>query len=125
MRWVLDLGYVGSSGINLNDYNHNQNQAHQLCNSDHDALSSSLHRDSLPSVTRPATLSSAFQSWAMSLPVWQASDFDGYSNYNSLQATVRHQFSPRPHHPGGIHVGQGPLRHLLRQRGEHQQFAVS
>ncbi|HXJ16452.1 MAG TPA: hypothetical protein VNM68_04555, partial [Candidatus Polarisedimenticolia bacterium] len=23
----------------------------------------------------------------------QASDFNGYSNYNSLQATVRHQFS--------------------------------
>ena len=25
--WVLDLGYVGSSGINLNDYNHDHNQA--------------------------------------------------------------------------------------------------
>ncbi len=25
--WVLDLGYVGSSGINLNTYNHNRNTA--------------------------------------------------------------------------------------------------
>ncbi|HXJ16453.1 MAG TPA: carboxypeptidase regulatory-like domain-containing protein [Candidatus Polarisedimenticolia bacterium] len=25
--WILDLGYVGSSGINLLDYNHNHNQA--------------------------------------------------------------------------------------------------
>ena len=24
--WVLDIGYVGSTGINLNDYNHNHNQ---------------------------------------------------------------------------------------------------
>jgi len=88
--WVLELGYVGTSGINLIDYNHNHNQAtlatptnnlSYLCDSETNICNTSgnaAFRVPYPGYA-PAGL--------------QASDFNGRSNYNSLQATVRHQFS--------------------------------
>jgi hypothetical protein len=88
--WVLDLGYVGSSGINLNDYNHNQNQA--LLATPTNALSSFC------TGTPPICNTAANAQFRVPVLGYEAaglgaSDSDGYSNYNSLQATVRHQFS--------------------------------
>jgi hypothetical protein len=88
--WILDLGYVGSSGINLNDYNHNQNQA--LLATPTNALSSFC------TGTPPICNTSSNAQYRVPYLGYEAaglgaSDSDGYSNYNSLQATVRHQFS--------------------------------
>jgi hypothetical protein len=88
--WILDLGYVGSSGINLNDYNHNQNQA--LLATPTNALSSFC------TGTPPICNTSSNAQYRVPYLGYEAaglgaSDSDGYSNYNSLQVTVRHQFS--------------------------------
>ncbi len=90
--WVLDLGYVGSSGLNLNDYNHNQNQA--LLATPTNALSSFCTGVAPNQICN----TSANAPWRVPVLGYEAaglaaSDSDGYSNYNSLQATVRHQFS--------------------------------
>ena len=88
--WVLELGYVGTSGINLIDYNHNHNQAtlatptnnlSYLCDSETNICNTSGN----------AAFRVPYLGYATS--GLQASDFNGRSNYNSLQATVRHQFS--------------------------------
>ncbi len=90
--WVLDLGYVGSSGINLNDYNHNRNQA-VLFSPTNDPYG-------LCQVVGGSTICNTAGNASFRVPYLgyeaagvNASDADGYSNYNSLQATVRHQFS--------------------------------
>jgi Carboxypeptidase regulatory-like domain/TonB-dependent Receptor Plug Domain len=88
--WVLDLGYVGSSGINLNDYNHNHNQA--LLATPTNALSSFC--TGTPPICNTA-LNSQYRVPYLGYEAsgLDASDSDGFSNYNSLQVTVRHQFS--------------------------------
>ncbi len=90
--WVLDLGYVGSSGINLNDYNHNRNQA--VLATPTNALSSfctGVAPDQICNTSSNAQFRVPYLGYeAAGLA---ASDSDGYSNYNSLQATVRHQFN--------------------------------
>jgi len=88
--WVLDLGYVGSSGINLLDYNHNHNEA---------LLATPTNEfSSLCTGTPPICNTAANAQFRVPYPGYQtdgvaASDDNGYSNYNSLQVTVRHQFS--------------------------------
>ena len=92
--WVLDLGYVGSSGINLTDYNHNHNGA-QIVTPGHSIIYGTLCTGgSNPSMQhiRQCLIPRAI-SRVTSRSGLAASDFDGYSKYNSLQATVRHQFS--------------------------------
>ncbi len=90
--WVLDLGYVGSSGINLLDYNHNHNQA--LLATPTNSLSY------LCTGTAPNQICNTSSNAQFRVPYLgyqtaglQATDFNGMSNFNSLQATVRHQFS--------------------------------
>jgi hypothetical protein len=88
--WVLDIGYVGSSGINLLDYNHNHNQAILATPTNEFA--------SLCTGTPPICNTSANAQFRVPYPGYQTdglagSDDNGYSNYNSLQVTVRHQFS--------------------------------
>jgi len=92
-QWVLEVGYVGSNGINLLDYNHNHNQAvlvtpgdaidqeYGLCGGD-------------PVICNTAT-NVPFRTPVVGYEAGglQGSDWDGYSNYNSLQVTVRHNFS--------------------------------
>jgi hypothetical protein len=88
--WVLDLGYVGSSGINLLDYSHNHNQA---------VLATPTNSFSyLCSGTPPICNTAGNAEFRVPYPGYEtdgleASDANGFSNYNSLQATVRHQFS--------------------------------
>lgn len=98
--WVLDLGYVGSSGINLNNYNHNRNQAvlFSPCN----PVGSECATDpyGLCQVVSGSTICNTAANAQFRVPYWgyeasglNASDADGYSLYNSLQVAVRHQFS--------------------------------
>ncbi|MGA3292899.1 MAG: carboxypeptidase-like regulatory domain-containing protein [Candidatus Acidiferrales bacterium] len=89
-QWVLDLGYVGSSGINLLDYNHNHNQA---------VLATPTNAySSLCTGTPPICNTAANAEFRVPYPGYAtdglaASDANGFSNYNSLQVTLRHQFS--------------------------------
>jgi len=89
--WVLDVGYVGSSGINLLDYNHNHNGA--LLSTPTNTLSS-FCTGVAPNII---CNTGGNANWRVPYPGYipqglAASDFDGYSNYNSLQVTVRHQY---------------------------------
>jgi hypothetical protein len=98
--WVLDLGYVGSSGINLNDYNHNHNQALLLspcnpvgskCGTDPNGICQMVAGS--PICNTAGNASFRVPTFGYEPAGLAASDSDGYSNYNSLQVTVRHQFS--------------------------------
>ncbi len=82
--WVLELGYVGASGINLVDQYHNYNTA------------------SFASPSQPihGITTNTVQNVAFRVPYlgyqpggFQGTAFDGVYNYNSLQATVRKRFS--------------------------------
>ncbi len=83
-RWVLDVAYVGSSGINLMDTYHNKNIAR------------------LASATNPINGQIANTKANVNLRVpylgyqpvgVQKTEYDGTMNYNSLQTTVRKEFS--------------------------------
>ena len=102
-QWVLEAGYVGSSGINLTDYNHNQNGATlfspcnpvgSMCATDPYGLCQPAGFDgSLTPVCNTANNASFRVPVLGYEPIGlQESDFNGRSDYNSLQATVRHQF---------------------------------
>ena len=82
--WVLELGYVGSSGINLTDYNHNYNTA-QLASPSHP----------INGITTNTVENVQFRVPYLGYqPVGlQGTAYDLISNYNSLQATLRKQFS--------------------------------
>jgi hypothetical protein len=88
--WVLNVGYVGSSGINLTDFNHNNNQA---------VLATPTNSLSyLCSGTPPICNTAANAQFRVPYPGYstfglQGNENNGYSNYNSLQISVQHQFS--------------------------------
>jgi len=83
-RWVLELGYVGSSGINLLDYNHNVNTAY---------IASAAHPVNGITTTTAANATFRVPYVGYNPTGLQATAFDGISNYNSLQVTVRKQIS--------------------------------
>jgi hypothetical protein len=83
-RWVIDAGFVGSSGINQTNYNHNYNTAR------------------LASASNPirGVTTNTVQNVFLRVPYLgfqpgglQGTGFDGIYNYNSLQITLRKEFS--------------------------------
>jgi Carboxypeptidase regulatory-like domain/TonB dependent receptor len=83
-RWVLEVGYVGSSGINLLDYNHNVNTA---------LLASAADPVNGFTTTTVANVALRVPYVGYAPAGLQATAFDGISNYNSLQITVRKQYA--------------------------------
>jgi hypothetical protein len=83
-NWVLDAGYVGSSGINLADYNHNYNTA---------MLASPTNPVNGITTNTLANVNLRVPYLGFAASGFQGTGFDGISNYSSLQATVRRQFS--------------------------------
>ncbi|PWU03937.1 MAG: hypothetical protein C5B51_17880 [Terriglobia bacterium] len=82
--YVLEAAYVGSSGININDYNHNINTP-DLASPSH-PINGFTTNTAANSGARTPYL--GFQPNGL-----QQNGFDGVYNYNSLQLTVRKQFS--------------------------------
>jgi hypothetical protein len=82
--WVLELGYVGSSGINLMSQYHNNNTA-RLASPEHPI--NGITTNTIANVPfRVPYL--GYQAVGV-----RGTEFDAVSNYNSLQMTVRKQFS--------------------------------
>ena len=82
--WVLEVGFVGSSGINQTDYNHNVNTAY-LASPSNPINGITTNTTSNVQLRVPYL---GFQPAGL-----QVTAFDGIYNYNSLQATVRKNFS--------------------------------
>jgi hypothetical protein len=83
-QWVLEVGFVGSSGINQANYNHNYNLA-QLA-SPTDPINGQTTNTAANAVYRVPYL--GYQPIGV-----QGTEYDATYHYNSLQATVRKQFS--------------------------------
>jgi len=83
-QWVLELGYVGSSGINQADYNHNYNTA---------LIASANNPINGLTTTTTANVDARVPYLGYDPAGLQGTGYDGISNYNSLQVTVRKQFS--------------------------------
>ncbi|PYS22400.1 MAG: carboxypeptidase regulatory-like domain-containing protein, partial [Acidobacteria bacterium] len=82
--WVLEVGYVGSSGINLMSQYHNNNTA-RLASPEHPI--NGITTNTIANVPfRVPYL--GYQAVGV-----RGTEFDAVSNYSSLQATVRKQFS--------------------------------
>ena len=83
-QWVLEAGFVGSSGINLMTQYHNNNTAR---------LASAANP--INGITTNTTQNVAFRVPYLGYQAVgvRGTSFDGYANYNSLQVTVRKQFS--------------------------------
>jgi len=83
-RWLLEAGYVGSSGINQANYNHNINLA-QLA-----TPSNPINGQTTSSLANAVYRVPYLGYQAIGL---QATAYDAIYNYNSLQVTVRKQLS--------------------------------
>ena len=83
-RWLLEVGYVGSSGINQANYNHNINLA-QLASPSHP-----INGQTTTTLANAAYRVPYLGYQAIGL---QATAYDAIYNYNSLQVTVRKQLS--------------------------------
>jgi hypothetical protein len=83
-KWILEVGYVGSSGINLVDAYHMLNQA---------SLASPSNPINGQTTNTLANVNARVPYVGYSSIGLPVTAFDGSSNYNSLQITVRKQFS--------------------------------
>jgi len=83
-RLVLETAYVGSSSINLTDYNHNYNTAF---------IASAANPINGVTTTTAANVNLRVPYLGFSPGGLQGAAEDGKSNYNSLQVTLRKQLS--------------------------------
>jgi hypothetical protein len=83
-RWVLETAYVGSSGINLTDYNHNYNTA---------SIATPSHPVNGLTTTTVLNRDLRVPYLGFGASTLQGTAYDGISNYNSLQITLRKQLS--------------------------------
>lgn len=83
-KWVLEVGYVGSNGINQANYNHNYNLARLA--SPTNPINGQTTNTTLNAVYRVPYL--GYQPIGV-----QGTEYDAAYHYDSLQATVRKQFS--------------------------------
>ncbi|HTA43223.1 MAG TPA: carboxypeptidase-like regulatory domain-containing protein [Bryobacteraceae bacterium] len=83
-RWILEVGYVGSSSINLMDMYHNNNTA-QLASA----------TNPINGITTNTTANVLYRVPNLGYQAVgvRGTGFDGFSSYNSMQVTVRKQFS--------------------------------
>ncbi len=83
-QWVLEVGYVGSSSINLMEQYHNNNTAN---------LASAANP--INGITTNTTLNVLYRVPYLGYQAVgvRGTAFDAYANYNSMQVTVRKQFS--------------------------------
>jgi len=87
--YVMELAFVGSSGINVLDYSHNVNTARIVSPANPITLSGGTLI-----TTNTAANASARVPYLGFLPFGlQQNGFDGVNNYNSLQTTVRKNFA--------------------------------
>ena len=83
-NWVLEAGFVGSNGINLTDYNHNYNAA---------GIATPSNPINGQTTTTTANLLLRVPYAGYQAIGLQGTAYDLVESYNSLQATVRKQFS--------------------------------
>jgi len=83
-RWVLEVGYVGSSGINQANYNHNYNLAEIATPSN--PVNGVISTTTTNAAGRVPYL--GYQAIGL-----QGTAYDATYHYNSIQATIRKQFS--------------------------------
>ena len=84
-RWVLEAGYVGSSGINLTDYNHDAYNIPSI------ASASNPINGITTDTSANAALRVPYLGWQPT--GLQGTAYDLVENYNSLQVTVRKAFT--------------------------------
>jgi hypothetical protein len=90
--FVLEAAFVGSSGINMTDYNHNINPARLVCTT---LVTSSCVTGNINGITTNTAANAAARvPYLGYLPNGlQQNGFDGVSNYSSMQVTVRKNFT--------------------------------
>ncbi|PWU09912.1 MAG: hypothetical protein C5B51_05305 [Terriglobia bacterium] len=91
-QYVLEVAYVGSSGINEADYSHNINSARLVCTA---LVTSNCVQGNINGITTNTQGNAAGRVPFLGFsPIGlQQMAFDGISNFNSLQTTVRKNFS--------------------------------
>jgi hypothetical protein len=90
--YVLEVAFVGSSGINSANYSHNVNAASLVCTA---LVTSDCVQGSINGITTNTAQNSYGRVPYLGFsPIGlQQNAFDGVYNYNSMQATVRKSFS--------------------------------
>jgi len=91
-NYVAEVAFVGSSGINVSNYNHNINPAGLVCAG---VVATNCTPGNINGITTNTALNASARVKYLGFTPFgfQQNGFDGVYNYNSLQTTVRKNFS--------------------------------